>query len=553
MEIGVEGCNKDGRLLVVSASWRVRSVLEEMFGRSQVITWADSLEAAAGLLERMYSLNLGDEPEVALVDLSITDFPDTSIQQRFAGAVGGATLLAVMPAACIGAGGPPPTDILEFYDFIRQPLVPWELNSRIKAALTFHRCRKNHFFEKLAVQIGAGLIVLDPAGRVLWFNPTAGELVGGDAKKLLGRPLECLESSTAAARTGHEMKSASLPEDGQPVTLRMTRLDGTWFWAECFARDIALPAGTGTILLFMDISGRKGPGIENGLAAKVFECSGEAIMITDRQDRILCINPAFTKATGYLLDEVAGRSPAFLNSGRQDKSFYDRMWATVHRDGHWKGEVWNRRKSGELYPEWMAVTAVRSQTGRIDHHITILSDITDRLANEEHLRYLAQHDFLTGLPNRALLQDRFTQAVANARRHAHKIALMFLDLDNFKEVNDRYGHFTGDQLLQELAQRLSAAVRSGDTVSRYGGDEFILLLPEIQGPDVEAEVVMKIKKHLQEPFAIDGHEFCLSASIGISIYPSDGQDLNELLSRADAAMYAVKNRGSRVAGKHPAV
>ncbi|MBR9985054.1 MAG: diguanylate cyclase, partial [Desulfosarcina sp.] len=258
------------------------------------------------------------------------------------------------------------------------------------------------------------------------------------------------------------------------------------------------------------------------LSAKVFENSGEAIMITDREDRILKVNPAFTDATGYPMTELVGKRPDFLNSGRQNGQFYENMWAGVRNHGHWKGEVWNRRKNGEIFPQWMAVSAVRSIDGRIDHYVTILSDITDRLAEEKHLRHLAQHDFLTGLPNRVLLKDRFNQASASIRRHGGKMAVMFIDLDKFKAINDRHGHTIGDRLLVMVAERLLSSLRSMDTVSRWGGDEFVLLFSEVKSLQQAAHLAEKVVHGLQEPFRVGELELIVSASAGISLYPDHG-------------------------------
>lgn len=245
--------------------------------------------------------------------------------------------------------------------------------------------------------------------------------------------------------------------------------------------------------------------------------------------------------TGYPVGEVTGQRPDFLNSGRQDSHFYEKMRAAVHRHGHWTGEVWNRLKNGRIRPMWTAVSAVKNSAGGLDHYVTILSDITDRLAEEKHLRHLAQHDYLTGLPNRVLLKDRFSQAAANTGRDGCKIAVLFLDLDKFKAINDRNGHTVGDRLLQLLAERLLACLRSTDTASRWGGDEFVLLFPGITDTKHISGMVGKISHALQQPFKVNGDDYRLSVSIGVSFFPDHGADLDELLAHADSAMYAAKD------------
>ncbi len=279
------------------------------------------------------------------------------------------------------------------------------------------------------------------------------------------------------------------------------------------------------------------------LSAKVFEYSGEAIMITDREDRILSVNNAFTNVTGYEAKEVIGQQPRFLSAGRQDGDFYKRMWTVVHETGHWKGEVWNRRKDGEVYAEWLAISAVRNDEGKIDHYISIFSDITERKLHDERLTHQALHDFLTGLPNRTLFEDRFRQSVANAKRHPQHIAILFIDLDGFKAINDTLGHHIGDALLCVISQRLQDSVRESDTVSRHGGDEFACLLTELPTQQEATRIAETIFQTLQHPITVDDHKLNVTASIGIAVYPDHGLQLKELMSCADAAMYEAKRSG----------
>jgi diguanylate cyclase (GGDEF)-like protein/PAS domain S-box-containing protein len=279
------------------------------------------------------------------------------------------------------------------------------------------------------------------------------------------------------------------------------------------------------------------------LAYKVFEHCAEGILITDVNKEICWINPSFTEITGYTEECVLGKKPQLLSSGRQDKCFYLAMWAEITEKSCWKGEIWNKRKNGEVYPQWLSINVLLDKHGNITNYVGIFSDISERKAAEDQIRHLANHDPLTGLPNRNLLRDRMAVSLAHAGRKQHKIALLLFDLDNFKHVNDTFGHQTGDTLLLEVANRLKEAIRSCDTICRLGGDEFVIVLDEIL--DVTdairaAEVILEI---ISPNLAINGQVMGVSPSIGIVLYPHGGADLVTLLKNADAAMYAAKRAG----------
>ncbi len=278
------------------------------------------------------------------------------------------------------------------------------------------------------------------------------------------------------------------------------------------------------------------------LSAKVFDNSGEGIMITDADTRIIAVNRAFSEMTGYSEAELVGKNPNIFASGRHDPEFYREMWNSVNKDGYWQGEVWDRHKSWRIYPKWMTITAVRDAFGELTNYIAISTDITERKEAEKHINLLAYYDVLTGLPNRTLLHDRLEQMLAAAHRDTHQFALMFIDLDRFKYVNDSMGHATGDKLLQTVAQRLLKCVREGDTVSRIGGDEFIVLLRETDAEGA-AHVAGKILDALVVACDIEGTQISTYASIGISIYPDHANDANTLIKNADLAMYRAKDGG----------
>lgn len=279
------------------------------------------------------------------------------------------------------------------------------------------------------------------------------------------------------------------------------------------------------------------------LWAKVFECSSEGVMITDPAHRIVAVNRAFTEITGYTDREAVGQTPRLLSSGRHDAAFYDALRATVDKNDRWQGEIWNRRKNGEVYPQWLTINAVRDLTGTLTHFAGVFSDISGIKRSEARLEHLAHHDPLTGLPNRMLLHDRLGHSIERARRHQHALAVCFLDLDNFKHVNDSLGHHVGDELLKAIATELQGHIRSEDTLSRIGGDEFVLLIDTIDNAARVELIVNKLLAVLREPRTIAGHQLYLSGSVGISLFPQDGEDAGTLIQHADSAMYDAKQLG----------
>jgi len=284
-------------------------------------------------------------------------------------------------------------------------------------------------------------------------------------------------------------------------------------------------------------------GLEIQLAATVFDASSDAIIITDSDNRIISVNAAFCEITGYSAQEVIGQTPEILNSGRHDAGFYHALWRDLLETGQWNGEVWNRRKNGEIFAELLTINAVKNYRGEISHYVSIFADITEHKQTEEHMRHLAHYDALTNLPNRTLFNDRLGQALINAQRDNGKAAVMFLDLDRFKNINDTLGHGIGDLLLQEVAVRLTGCVRQGDTVSRLGGDEFVVLLPELNDEKDARLVAQKLLNAAAFPMVLGGHELHISASIGISYYPMDGANSEALMKNADVAMYRAKEEG----------
>lgn len=278
------------------------------------------------------------------------------------------------------------------------------------------------------------------------------------------------------------------------------------------------------------------------IADTVFEHAAEGILVTNADNNIVRVNPAFTAITGYTPGEVIGRNPSLLKSGRHDGAFYEQMWSALETRKHWQGEIWNRYKNGEIHVEWLSIVKIDGGQEPV-HYLGIFHDITRRKADEELLRFKAQHDPLTELPNRELFMDRLRSAISQARRYHRNFALLQIDLDHFKEVNDTLGHGAGDQLLVEAARRLVSCVRETDTVSRWGGDEFAIVLTETANAEEAEQIARRAVSLLGEPYYLDAGTVCISGCVGIALYPRDGREADQLLRNADLALYAAKEGG----------
>lgn len=278
------------------------------------------------------------------------------------------------------------------------------------------------------------------------------------------------------------------------------------------------------------------------LASKVFEESANGILITDSGNRILKVNRAFCEITGYTAEEVIGQNPRMLNSGRTEEERYHEMWLALNQHGHWSGEIVNRRKNGGEYAEWLMVSAIHDGQGRLTNYVGLFSYADFRKFDAGSLHFLVHYDLLTELPNRLLLSDRLNQALASAVRNSRRVAVMFIDLDGFKPVNDTFGHEMGDEVLRQTAVRLRSILRQTDTLARYGGDEFVLVVPDTDQPDEAMEIAAKCRAACARPFLSGDHNISISASIGVAFFPEDGADEATLIAAADAAMYREKRQ-----------
>ncbi|MCB1139288.1 MAG: EAL domain-containing protein [Leptospiraceae bacterium] len=282
---------------------------------------------------------------------------------------------------------------------------------------------------------------------------------------------------------------------------------------------------------------------KGALMLQVFDNSLDGIVITDRENCIIYTNEAFSRITGYSADEALGQTPAFLSSGFHSDAFYRQLWEAIVNRGSWKGEIWNKRKSGDIYPEWLEISTVRNEEKEITHYIAHFSDISQKKQNEEQLRYLASYDTLTGLPNRSHFMEILERSLMRARESGERGSILFLDLDRFQVINDTLSHGSGDLLLRQVSERLRGLVGATDTLSRTGGDEFAILIETLTGVDHPIQIVESVMEEFNRPFQIEGQEIYVSASVGICIFPDDASDGDTLLRNVDMAMYRAKETG----------
>jgi len=397
-----------------------------------------------------------------------------------------------------------------------------------------------------------GYATIDKHGRILQANRRMEELFQQDITKIVGHFIFDQAHEESSSELRGRFRAFFNKPDGKEIHFKINSDDCETYVS--MTGGITLPTDSASnqdrnlLIAITDITKTKKNELELALSAKVFDSSIEGIVITDKDGKILRVNPAFSIITGYEENEVLGKTPAILKSGQHDKSFYANMWNEISKNGCWHGEIVNRRKNGETYVEWLNISSVTTANSGQDHYIAIFSDITKTKLNSQRMQQLAYYDVLTGLPNRTLFYDRLKQAMMHAKRSRCSLALLFLDLDNFKELNDHHGHAEGDALLQQVANRLQGAVRSSDTVSRISGDEFTIILSDLQDPGLASLEASKIAEKAlttlsSEPFKLNDITYRLSASIGITIYPQDGEVISELIKHADTAMYQAKSAG----------
>lgn len=404
---------------------------------------------------------------------------------------------------------------------------------------------KTRLLTQAVEQSAASVIITDRTGAIEYVNAAFTAITGYSREEVDGRNTSMLSAGQTSPKVYADLWktiNAGHPWRGEMLNRRK---NGELYWDSVIINPVL--GDDGVIRHFVavqeDVTERKRAEQTLLLNAHILNNISEGVAVTDAEQKFCFVNPAFTAITGYGPEEVIGKNPRLLSSGLMEKTFYGKMWGRIVETGRWQGEIIDRRKSGESYPEWLSISALKDEQGKISHYISVFADISERKAVEQRMTHMAQHDFLTGLPNRMLLLDRMAQAFTHARRVGRKAAVMFLDLDRFKSINDMLGHVVGDKLLQEVASRISRTSRSGDTVCRLGGDEFVVMLTDIERTDDVSGIADKLLESVAGTCLIEGHEVEITTSIGISIFPDDGDDGSELLQHADAAMYHAKQSG----------
>ena len=389
-----------------------------------------------------------------------------------------------------------------------------------------------------------GYVTLNDRGLMLQANLTAATLLGVTRQAMLGMALS--EFIHRDDQDAYYLLRRRLQKHAElSAELRLKRQDGSLIWVSLMATVAqAKPDAPLLRVVLVDISARISAQEQLFLAASVFSQAREGIMITNTSGQIVNVNAAFTHITGYSYDEVLHQNPRILDSGRQNASFYAAMWHDILLKGHWYGEIWNRRKNGEVYAELQTITTVRDARGQPTHYVALFSDITTFKAHQAQLEHIAHYDLLTNLPNRTLLADRLRQDMALAQRHSVLLAVAYIDLDSFKAVNDQHGHETGDRLLVALANRMKEAMREGDTLARIGGDEFVAVLTDLTDSSSCLPMLKRLLAAASQNFQIGDLQLQVSASLGVTFYPqTEAMEPDQLLRQADQAMYQAKQTG----------
>lgn len=391
----------------------------------------------------------------------------------------------------------------------------------------------------------AAVVITDIKGIIEYINPKAEEVSGYSLEEVEGKQPNIFSSGDISPINYGEMWEQMLAGKAWQGTFLNRRKNGQLYWEAATISAVRNLQGeiTHFVAVKEDITERRSTEEQLRLNAAVFETTNEGIMITSPDAKIISVNPAFTEITGYSSAEVIGKTPQVFQSGRQNKTFYSDMWKTLERNDSWSGEVWNKRRNGDVYPQWLSIAAVRNSDAELEQYVAVFSDMTKRKADEEKIRLQANFDALTGLPNRIMLKHEIQRVLQYCKEQQSVCALLFIDLDRFKAVNDTLGHSVGDEMLQQVSQRLTSVIRNDDLLARFGGDEFVIVLPNIAAPEAAIQTADRAIEALRPPFQLANRTLYIGASVGISCYPSDAENGEAMLRHADMAMYLAKDNG----------
>ncbi|WKJ92084.1 EAL domain-containing protein [Methylomonas montana] len=399
-------------------------------------------------------------------------------------------------------------------------------------------------YRRIVETSSEGIWSIDHDIRTTFVNPAMSQMLGRNPEEILGRAVYdfVFEEDLPDIKRQLELHKQKI---NSQYELRFRHKDSHICWFSINSTALMDDQGNfaGSFAMFTDITERKRAEDDIRLAALVYQASSQAMMVTDADNHIITVNPAFTDVTCYEQKESLGQNPKILSSGRHDKAFYQTMWASLNTTGKWQGEIWNRRKNGEIFPEWLTINTIYQADGSVHRRVALFSDITKEKENEDLIWRQANFDMLTELPNRRMVYDRMSEEIKKIRRDRKHLAVLFVDLDRFKEVNDTLGHEVGDILLKESAQRMMSCVRDSDIIGRLGGDEFVIILNDLDDINCVGQIANKLLDKLATPYQLGIETAYISASIGISIYPDDATEAATLLKNADQAMYAAKRQG----------
>ena len=501
------------------------------------LSWSDEIYRLFGLSPNQFKpsyeafmqhIHPEDRERVtASVNAALNKQQDYSVDHRIMLANGTIRYVQERGAVIFAADGQPIRMLGTIHDITDGELARQELQ------------HKEQEIRTLLEQAPDGVFIADLEGRYVDVNQAGCHMLGYSREEIIGKTIADFVPSEDIPRL-HESKKKLLQGVVSIDEWMLRHNEGHYVSVEISAR--ILPDGRWQAFV-RDVTERKHAEEKLRQAAAVFDNTSEGIMITDANEIIVAINQAYTEITGYSEAEILGKTPKINQSGRYEGYFYEKLWRQLSETGQWQGEIWNRHKNGHEYPAWQNISVVKDSNGQVVNYVSVLSDISSIKAAEERLTHLAHHDALTGLPNRSALLVNLQQAVEHAKRNHTKLALLFLDLDRFKLVNDTLGHDYGDELLVHIAARLKQCLRSEDIVARLGGDEFTIVMEGITRPQDAAILARKIIKAVNEPLIIRERDLAITTSVGIGIYPDDAITVPDLVKAADAAMYRAKSHG----------